>query len=644
MLTVAVISVVGLIVFQPIDMSGAGLERGHDGTVDSISYKEDISSFKIGIQGDEEDSFRNTDCLGSVEWGTGVRAKCAECKEDCAAHNANPAKKNRQKDCGTSNGDACYSACKEDKCEDDHQTIYEAANPVEKTYFGKDYNCVQVSVAAMSGLSFALENMRDDDDRYVKGYATVSSLSLSWGNKGSISWSYPCIPTGTPKDWSTAVKTLLSGAKFNGIAFSTCSVAGWDVTNIQYVASDNTTASIRTLAESGYFDIITGVGLVKATQAQIDQCQTTCPAIYKSCRKVLGKKKCTTVTAPHDTCINACTTIQAYSWKVNGVLQNATPSNPYPSLAYDGTDTLLLFKDPTARIYSADKDFNFLADMRGGTGATLLCAYIPPTCGDGTCNGNDTCRTCDIDCGVCEVVAGDGYCDNEENCLGSAIDCACSDNAVCDPNRATNSSGCFELTAENLETICNTAGFRYTNTTCNSNEKVHDFMVGASGLTLEATPTGKCCEPYICTQEQLLCPDGSSMPRAVNCTWEIEKCPPVVVILPNGSTNETNASEISYCGDGACDQSNETCSSCPGDCNACVACSQASDCKTSLAYGIDLEGAGTWSCEANTCLWHDDVVVDEPGSSGDIEGIPSWVFVLLGGGLIVAIFYFILRK
>jgi hypothetical protein len=52
-------------------------------------------------------------------------------------------------------------------------------------------------------------------------------------------------------------------------------------------------------------------------------------------------------------------------------------------------------------------------------------------CGDGTCNGDETCETCEVDCGVCPPICGDLVCEDPETCLTCEEDCgicdSCSD-------------------------------------------------------------------------------------------------------------------------------------------------------------------------------------------------------------------------
>jgi hypothetical protein len=46
-----------------------------------------------------------------------------------------------------------------------------------------------------------------------------------------------------------------------------------------------------------------------------------------------------------------------------------------------------------------------------------------PSCGDGTCNGTETCSTCPSDCGACPPSCGDGTCNGSETCSTCASDC-----------------------------------------------------------------------------------------------------------------------------------------------------------------------------------------------------------------------------
>jgi len=55
----------------------------------------------------------------------------------------------------------------------------------------------------------------------------------------------------------------------------------------------------------------------------------------------------------------------------------------------------------------------------------------PPICGDGSCNGSETCHTCLQDCGNCPT-CGDGTCNDSETCTSCEQDCGECPPPVCD--------------------------------------------------------------------------------------------------------------------------------------------------------------------------------------------------------------------
>ena len=54
---------------------------------------------------------------------------------------------------------------------------------------------------------------------------------------------------------------------------------------------------------------------------------------------------------------------------------------------------------------------------------TADCGECPPYCGDGTCNGDETCDTCPEECGECPPECGDGECNGDETCVTCNADC-----------------------------------------------------------------------------------------------------------------------------------------------------------------------------------------------------------------------------
>ena len=70
----------------------------------------------------------------------------------------------------------------------------------------------------------------------------------------------------------------------------------------------------------------------------------------------------------------------------------------------------------------------------GSISYTSSLLATPPSCGDGACNGAETCSTCPGDCGACPVTppsasCGDGACNGSETCSSCPGDCgACASN------------------------------------------------------------------------------------------------------------------------------------------------------------------------------------------------------------------------
>lgn len=62
-----------------------------------------------------------------------------------------------------------------------------------------------------------------------------------------------------------------------------------------------------------------------------------------------------------------------------------------------------------------------------------------PFCGDGICNGSETCSTCQQDCGTCVNVCGNGICDSGETAKSCPSDCSITYSNVCGDGICTGS-------------------------------------------------------------------------------------------------------------------------------------------------------------------------------------------------------------
>jgi hypothetical protein len=59
--------------------------------------------------------------------------------------------------------------------------------------------------------------------------------------------------------------------------------------------------------------------------------------------------------------------------------------------------------------------------MESAIPTTTLCGQY---CGNGICDGTETCSTCPQDCGVCAPACGDGICNGTETCSTCPQDCS----------------------------------------------------------------------------------------------------------------------------------------------------------------------------------------------------------------------------
>ncbi|HEV8324180.1 MAG TPA: hypothetical protein VG389_21355 [Myxococcota bacterium] len=160
-------------------------------------------------------------------------------------------------------------------------------------------------------------------------------------------------------------------------------------------------------------------------------------------------------------------------------------------------------------------------------------------CGDGICNGGETCSTCAADCGTC---CGNGICSGTETCSTCPSDCgACCGNGVCGGGE----------TCSSCPGDCGACG-----PVCG------DFSC-SGGETCTSCPTdcGSCCGNGVCTGGE----------TCSTCPSDCGSCAP-------------------FCGDFTCNGT-ETCSTCPGDCGTCAG---------SCLYDWDFGTLSGWTA-SNTC-------------------------------------------
>ena len=74
---------------------------------------------------------------------------------------------------------------------------------------------------------------------------------------------------------------------------------------------------------------------------------------------------------------------------------------------------------------------------------------VPAVCGDGVCNGAETCTSCRLDCGVCKPVCGNNICETNETCSSCPTDCgACSSTMYCGDKTCNGNETCSSCPAD----------------------------------------------------------------------------------------------------------------------------------------------------------------------------------------------------
>lgn len=174
-------------------------------------------------------------------------------------------------------------------------------------------------------------------------------------------------------------------------------------------------------------------------------------------------------------------------------------------------------------------------------------------CGDGTCAADETCLSCEFDCGLCDT-CGDGTCDDGagEDCSNCAADCglcsSCGDGA-CDAAAGEDCGSCVTDCG-----VCATCG--------------DAVCAAASGEDCTSCPD----DCHACAS----CGNGECE------AFMGEDC----------SSCPADCGACEGCGDQTCTQGFETCFSCPSDCGTCVP-----ECND----GVDNDGDDTIDADDPEC-------------------------------------------
>jgi hypothetical protein len=161
---------------------------------------------------------------------------------------------------------------------------------------------------------------------------------------------------------------------------------------------------------------------------------------------------------------------------------------------------------------------------------------ISTFCGDNTCDNNETCDSCQTDCGVCinETFCGDNTCDNNETCNSCQTDCGvCPVESFCGDNTCDNNETCNSCQADCG--ACPPEPFCGDNT-CDNNETCNSCQADCGACPIESF-----CGDNTCDNNE----------TCDSCQADCGACPPEP-----------------FCGDNTCDDV-ESCSSCATDCGTC---------------------------------------------------------------------------
>ena len=176
-----------------------------------------------------------------------------------------------------------------------------------------------------------------------------------------------------------------------------------------------------------------------------------------------------------------------------------------------------------------------------------------PTCGDGVCNGDETCTSCKADCGPCPPKCGDDACEPMKGetcstCPGDCQPCSSCGNGTCDADE----------TCKTCPLDCKPCAPACGDHQCNGTETCTDCP-GDCGPCAASCPDGFCNGGETCASCAADC--GACAPvcgdQACNGSESCTDCP--------GDCGDCPAA----CGNKTCDVGVEDCSSCPTDCGAC---------------------------------------------------------------------------
>jgi hypothetical protein len=233
-------------------------------------------------------------------------------------------------------------------------------------------------------------------------------------------------------------------------------------------------------------------------------------------------------------------------------------------------------------------------------------------CGDNVCGPREGCRTCESDCGPCEVVCGDNVCDADqescESCPGDCGDCPTPTDGSCHVSEtcATAPDDCGACPDDCGDGIC-AAEFE----SCVSCKRDCGNCVCGDG-ECAASETAESCRADCGVGT---CGDGrcQDFEHCGSCASDCGACARGDGVCSRPAENCDNTPEdceTCLCGDGVCGPS-EDCDNCSDDCSCAVGDGK---CTRDESCIIAPEDCGPCTCGDRTC---------EPEAGENGENCPS---------------------